>query len=272
VRPESPLRSTLEMLDSGERPFRARLGLPAGGWIGAAALTGDAALAEVQSERAMERWNLTRQKAGAYLMGSYAWQVSGLASACYVLGGRVPDVSPGNLAFPLDDHGLVSGVALIGGNFACLPDDPDRESPHATVLPDEEAQLGWLRERLEAGLEPLAAVLQERTGARARTLWNRASDMVAHAFLLMAGEAEDPLRCGVRVETLVKTPGSPLRANNAFFTVEHAGRGRVFMTRSVCCQAYRSAGYGYCDSCPVLSQRERERRAREELARGTDPG
>jgi hypothetical protein len=89
---------------------------------------------------------------------------------------------------------------------------------------------------------------------------------VASAFLMVGWDTGDQARYATDAEAFLTGPHSPLRGNTSFFVVEHRGRRGAYITRGVCCQAYKDPEGRHCDPCPMLSQEERERRAIAELA------
>ncbi|MCA3748827.1 MAG: (2Fe-2S)-binding protein [Rubrobacter sp.] len=261
----SPLAEALGLIDPERHYFRMRPVAGDGeGWVPATVLTSNEELAFRQIRRAQERWDLRRREAAAYLVGSYAWGVGGPAVAAYVLARRVPDLSPENVLVRLDEGGGIPEAAVRTGRFATLASDPAAGHPEAVPLPGEPALLGWMRERLIAGLDPLVSLVCGVTRVGGRTLWGRAADLLAQSFLMVGGDTPDQV--GYMEDARAFVSGLPFGERVSFFVVERGRQRRAFMTRSVCCQAYRNPEYGYCDSCPALSQEERERRAAEELA------
>ncbi|ABG03391.1 conserved hypothetical protein [Rubrobacter xylanophilus DSM 9941] len=261
----SPLAEALGRVDPDRHRFRMRAGASGEGWVVAAELVSDAALAGRQIQRARSRWGLRRREAAAYLVGSYAWGVGGPAAAAYVLARRVPDLSPQNVLVRLDEGGGIPEAALCGGRFAALASDPASGHPEALAFPGEPELLAWMRGRLVAGLGPLVELVSGLTRVGGRTLWGRAADLLAQSFLMVGEDTPDQVGCMRDARAFVS--GLPFGERVGFFVVGSGERRRAFMRRSICCQAYRNPGYGYCDSCPALSQEERERRALEELAR-----
>ncbi|BBL80957.1 hypothetical protein RxyAA322_28110 [Rubrobacter xylanophilus] len=262
----SPLSEALRLINPERHYFGMRTGAVEGGeWVAATTLVSDGGLVGRQLERAQDRWGLRRREAAAYLVGSYAWGVGGPAVAAYVLARRIPDLSPENVHVRLDEGGGIPEAAVSDERFAALASDPAAGHPDAVTVAGEEELLGWMRERLLAGLEPLADLVGAITRVGARTLWGRAADLLAQSFLMVGGDTPDQVRYMQDARAFVS--GLPFGERVGFFVVESAGRRRAFMRRSVCCQAYKNPEYGYCLSCPVLSQEERERRAAEELAK-----
>ncbi|MBZ0316210.1 MAG: (2Fe-2S)-binding protein [Anaerolineae bacterium] len=59
--------------------------------------------------------------------------------------------------------------------------------------------------------------------------------------------------------------GSPLRGKTGVIWIEHHGHPHPFLQRGACCLSYKVPEYGYCSTCPLLSQEEREQRLRQHL-------
>lgn len=264
----APLRETLDRVDPDLYYFTMGLAPdePAPDWRGPPFMADDGpdflrgAMAATR-----EQWSLTDRDLALAVVGDYAWWVGGPAVACYVLARRVPDVAPENLTFRHAETGRISEVALLSGRFAALPTDPAAD-PAVTTLDDEAALLGWLRGRLVAGLEPLVELVRANVRASRRLMWTRATDLLAQSMLTVARAAPDSGRYADDAAALVSHPGSLLAGKTGFFNVQDNGREHSFMVRGVCCNGFRLPGHGYCDSCPALSEQERQRRALESLA------
>lgn len=244
----------------------ARLGSPRGeGWRSVREIQREpGAFVRDQLAAAASEPGFDRRETAIDLAGDLAWWAWGAAVLFYATERRVPDLSPRDLLLRYECGGL-GEVAFASGRFAALADDPD--SGLASEIFAEEAGLrNRMRERLEEILRALIPEVRAATRVGERTLWSRASDLVAQRFLWTGELCGGWLWCGREAEAFVKAPGSPLNRNNAFFEVEHAGRSGVFMRRSVCCREYRRSGGDHCEQCPMLPHRELERRAREVLS------
>jgi len=259
----SPGRPPRLLASNGYR-FGPKLGAPAEGWTTAEVLASDRKLLAEQTACLGERRDLSKRDAALYVLGSYAWGVGGPAIACHVLSRRVPDISPENVAVRFD--GGYCEAALVRERFAVLPADPAAGHPGAVVVADEAVLLGWMRERLVAGVEPLLEGLRTFVRIGERAARSRVADLASRAFLMVAADTDDPMRHAADAETFVTAPGSPLRGTTMFFVVERGGERATFLTRGACCRAYRRPGHGHCDSCPMLTKEEREERAIAQMA------
>jgi hypothetical protein len=263
----SPLRETLRLIDPDRYYFELKPGPSERSYetVGTLVRDGGQSLSK-RMEQARAKWKLSVRDAALFMVGTYAWGVGGPAIACYVLSRRVPDISPENLALTFDGGGGLSEVALRSGRFAALPSDPAASHLEALVLADEAAMLGWMRERLVSGLGPLIEGVRGHARLGRRAAWRGVPDYVAQAFLMVGRDTEDQARYAADAEAFVSAPGSPMKSNTRFFVVEERGRRGAYLTRGVCCQAYKQPEHDNCDSCPMLSQEELERRALADLA------
>lgn len=198
------------------------------------------------------------------LAGDVPWRAWAAPILLYAAERRTPDLSPENVLLRYE-AGYLGEVAFRSQRFAALAGDP-RAGEAARVFGDEDEMRRWMRESLEGVLGSLVPEIRAATRVGERTLWGRASDLAAQRFLWTGELLGDWPWCGGEAEAFVKAEGSPLKRNNAFFAVEHAGQRGVFMRRSVCCQEYRSVGGEHCEQCPMLPRQELEKRAREVLA------
>lgn len=267
-RPASPFRETLKRVDPEKYYFGLNPSPSEGSreTVDSLVRDGGKALA-ARMEQARSKWSLSARDAALFMIGTYAWGVGGPAIACYVLARRVPDISPQNVALTFNGDGGLSEAALRVERFAVLPDDPAADHPEALVLADEAAMLGWMRERLEAGIGPLIEAARGHARLGRRSAWRGVPDYVAAAFLMVGWGTEDQARYAADAEAFVTNSDSSMKGNNTkFFVVEDRGRRGAYLARGVCCQAYKEPDQDNCDSCPMLSQEELERRALTDLA------
>jgi ferric iron reductase protein FhuF len=266
-RRDSPLRETLGRIDPERYYFALTLGSPEDPYETVGSLTRNRGQSLARRmELVRTKWGLSVRDSALHAVGAYAWGVGGPAIACYVLSRRVPDVSPANVALSFDGNGGLSEVALLRPWFAVLPQDPAADHPEAVVVESAGAMLGWMRDRLVAGMEPLIDAVRHHARLGRRTAWSGTSDYVADAFLMVAWDTEDQARYAADAEVFVGDPDSSLKGNTKFFVVEERGRRGAYVTRGICCQAYKDPEHDNCDSCPMLLQEERERRALADLA------
>lgn len=242
----------------------ARLGKPDGdGWIPMSRLAEDGKLVREQLRLVKEKWNLKNRDAAIGVVGGLAWQAVGATLFVYATERRVPDLSPDNVMLRFVDGGLAE-VAFVESRFAAIVGDLEVRSATA-IFEDEDGLRSHFREGIEAMIEPVVNEVRAATRVGKRTMWNRTSDLIGQRLLQFGEVVGDKSWCGREAEKLVKSPGSPLDGATRFFVVEHEGREEVCIVRGCCCHGYKDPEHGYCGTCPLLSQEERERLAIEAM-------
>lgn len=265
---ESPLAASFERMAKmkDELYLFARLGVPDDeGWVSMSRLTGDGEFVGEQLRTMKEKWNVDNRSAAIGVLGGLAWQVGGAALFLYATENRVPDLSPENVMLRFEDGGLAE-VAFASGRFASLASDSEAGSADV-LFEDGDGLRRYLRGGIEGMLSPAVGRIRVSLRVSKRTMWNRASDLVGQRLLQFGNlGVADKAWCGNEAERLVKSSGSPLDGATRFFAVEHCGREEVFIVRGCCCHGYKDPEHGYCGTCPLLSQEERERLAHEAMA------
>lgn len=121
----SPLTSTLAKVNAQSPYFKLHLGMSdEPGWRLANDIVCDEAwlidhLAQMQAKLPY----MPKHMVALNFFSGYAWYLAAAGAACFLLDGRVPDLTIDNTAFKLDEQGWVRGTALLGDGFACLPND-----------------------------------------------------------------------------------------------------------------------------------------------------
>lgn len=156
-------------------------------------------------------------------------------------------------------------AAFVSGRFAALAGDSEVESATA-VFEDGDGLRSHLRDGIEGTISPVVDNVRAAMRVSKRTMWNRASDLIGQRMLHFGESVADKVWCGYEAERLVKAAGSPLDGATRFFVVEHGGREEVRIVRGCCCHGYKDPEHGYCGTCPLLSQEERERIAYEAMS------
>lgn len=216
------LRQTLLKVSTVTPEFSATVGNLEQGWFCASEL-GDATgnrLGEALQQTAKNYPGADARAQGALFMNQYAWNVSGVAIAAFLMQKRVPDLVSNNMALRTstitwEEDGESSEydqleVRFLSGHFAALLDDPMAGQVDVLTLPDVDSLREWLRQRLEAHLQPIIARIHTNCGLSQAALWRIVADCCAQAFL-QAGR-----QCNVETEgerhglAFVKVPGSPL--------------------------------------------------------------
>lgn len=161
---------------------------------------------------------------------------------------RVPPLRPGELAFRLgDDRPHPAGLAVLGGDFHCLPADPAAGRPEATVVADERALAAVLRARYIAHAEKFVHAYAPAAKLGRRMLWAAATDALDNS-LWWAGRQCGDEGAGVAGAALVlDARHAPLTAASALRLDEERTWGR---RRESCCFSYLLPGEAECAECP----------------------
>ncbi|RKS80523.1 FhuF-like iron-sulfur protein [Motilibacter peucedani] len=210
-----PLASCLFRLPQAQQAF-LHCGEPVGdGWTLLAEL--DGARLDALVRGAQERLDayfgaaVDATVAPSYVLGWYLRGVAMAAGAMFATIHRVPRLGPADLAVQWAPGGWPTGLCLLSGCFACLPDDPYARHPDAEVVAGAAALRSRLDDELAAHTRWFAAVWARRGRRGARAVSCFAADALGDA---LAGES-------------------------------HAER-----PRSVCCFAYKTPGGADCSGCP----------------------
>lgn len=255
------IAGSLARLDGSLYGLALRAGA-APGWLGCAELLGEPDRLRGWAEDVRgwldARYGEAPERAVAgYLLTWYLAVPAQLAAVLFRAERRVPSLRPADLAIRLDaDRPRPAAVAVLSAAFACLPGDPEADSPSATVLPDDAALAAVLRGRFVAHAARFVAAFPAALGEGARlgrrTLWAAATDALAEA-LWYSGRYLGDEGGGVADAGLV------LPATRAAFTGGPAGcataaGGCWTRRRSSCCFHYvLAAGTGPCATCPRLA-------------------
>lgn len=259
----SPLSSTLRRVSALDEAVRAQVGRPSHGyWLSPSELI-DPATPHLEAlvSRAADRLGAERRVAAALFFHMYVWTVSAGAICAYVTERRVPEVAADNIVVEFDERGMGSAVAVLAPRFAALPDDPARGDPDVVLIGREGDLAGWLHARLVGGhLEAVACAIRKRRLLGWPILWGLAADTCAEAFVRAARMLPDDHRVLDAGQVFLGYAGSPLGDRTTLLAREHCGRRRLYYRRAACCLGYKTAVYGYCDTCPLLPDEEIERR------------
>jgi hypothetical protein len=258
----SPLADTLVPLS--ELGVETRLGASEGdGWVAAGRLVEDgdelrAALAQIAGNLGTDRDDVC----AAQLIELWTWLVAAPAAAALVAGGRLPDVSSGNVLLRAQGGLADWRAGLRRPRFHALPDDPDRRHPDAVPAADEREQLGRLGAMLvNAHLAPLVATLNRVARRPERALWRGAADRVAGAFLWLGEQLGARGRARARGRGTGSAP--QLEAKVRIQRVGSGADETHVHLRHGCCLYYRVPGAPKCIGCPLVTDAERVRRVAE---------
>lgn len=167
---------------------------------------------------------------------------------------RVPLLRPHELAFRLgDDRPHPAGIAVLGGEFYCLPTDPAAGRPEATVVADDRALAATLRARYIAHAGEFVRAYAPVAGLGRRMLWAAATDALENT-LWWAGRQCDDEDGGVANAALVlDARHAPLTSASALRLGEDH---RWVRRRESCCFSYLLPGEAECAECPRIRRTE----------------
>jgi len=263
----TPLQDTLTRAAALSDYLKVSVGTPTGeDWFTPATFVDDEGVLETLWTRTAEA-----AKTGdrAYLkgsvFGSYIWMLTVSGVATYLLARRVPDLSARNTVLHVDEAGWIDALALKEPCFACLPDDPAANSPHAAVVPD----LGTLRRFYLQGLltehlEAFMAVMKFRYKYGRRAMQETLADRIVGTLIWLLKEQGEKERIDGEVETFSSL--LPFKSGSGVLEVPFGGRCEPFLKRASCCLSYRLPEHGYCTSCPLQSEEEQIARFQAYLA------
>jgi hypothetical protein len=252
----APLVASLDRLANLPSWVQLHAGLPADqpGWVRCADLLAD--------PDGFDRWRaglagwLVEQHGAApdrttagYVLTWYLSAPGFLAGLLFHSVRRVPSLRPADLALRLPARGRPHpvAVALLADGFACLPDDPDRDHPAATVVADETALAALLRARYTAHAAQFVAVYRRTVRLGARTLWAAATDALDNGVWLAGRLLGDEPGAVADAALLLSGDPTPLTAGS---TLRPAPGGGWTRTRQGCCFHYALPGAAACATCP----------------------
>ncbi|MTD57922.1 (2Fe-2S)-binding protein [Amycolatopsis pithecellobii] len=163
---------------------------------------------------------------------------------------RVPLLRPDELAFRLGDgRPHPAGIAVLGSDFHCLPDDPAAGRPEATVVAGERALAAALRSRYVAHAARFVRAYSAVSGLGRRMLWAAATDALENS-LWWAGRQGGDEGAGVADAALVLDARyAPLTSASALRLDGDQGWTRP---RDSCCFSYLLPDEAECAECPRI--------------------
>lgn len=226
---------------------------PDGGWLTCAELVDEPARFDAWRTD-LGRWleeqhgESTERATAGYVMGWYLGAVGLLGGVLFHTARRVPSLRPSDVALRIADEGRphVVGLALLSGEFACLPEDPEGNHPAATVVADDAALAALLRARFAAHAAAFVASYGTTVRLGRRMLWAAATDALDSAAwsagLLCGDEASGVADAALLLPDRLApfTAASTLRSTPDGWT----------RRRQSCCFHFTLPGATPCDGCP----------------------
>lgn len=189
-----------------------------------------------------------RRTAIAYVMSWYLRIPAYVGAAMLFHERRVPSLHPEDLAVRLPSQGRPNpeAIAVLGDDIACLPLDPLRTEPQATVADDERALAGVLRARYTAHAARFVRAYRSIGPLGTRTLWAAATDALDDC-LWWAGRDCGDEGAGVADATLVlESAFAPLTSPSTVHATDEGWQ----RDRQSCCFTYLLPGREECAGCP----------------------
>lgn len=242
--------------------------LPTGpGWVAAADLAaGGPALDDFLAWDAEQVRRTYGQEARPDVVASfglhrYAWSACLLVTLPWFLLRRVPRVPLDAVAVHCNDDGSRTRVAVRGGAFACLPDDPAAGLPGARVVPGEEALRAEVRSAVAGHLEPVLDAFGPRMRRGPRALWGTATDEIVEGLWYLGNLLGEEERAMAEAALLLPGTGAATApyAGGASFRTLTGPEGQPLATRdrASCCMYYTLRPEDTCVTCPRTCDTER---------------
>jgi hypothetical protein len=251
----------------------AAAGSGGGNWVSATAFhePGGVLATLLGPERRGRLCHDRRVAASSFFQGA-ALRVLGTGVGLWLMIGRFPDVAAASTAYALEVD-LPARLALVGET---APGGRTGSSRHLTSSQQE-----WFADRaFAAHLDPLADAVRREVRIGEHTLWGNAAAALAGVVLDVVRSspagAQDRRLAAAR-QLLEGLPHRPARYGDWADIADGADHG-VFWTRRTCCLWYlEDPERRLCDTCNLLSERERRARLVAQLARrrpaaGPGPG
>jgi hypothetical protein len=227
------------------------------GWSSVAELATEYPLMEDLFNGLLAHYQTTKLRPPAmFWFGHYAYNVELITFACFLVDGRVPDLSLNQLSIRFGKDMDIENLAWHGRSFAALPDDPYAAHPDCIVLPTREALRKYMQKQLLANFTPLIEAVSSYSSLGKPGLWEIAADYAAFAFAAL-GEILGDESLGVRESRLFAAIKSKLSLRRQFIPIEHIGSTHYMLERTSCCLYYEVKDGVYCHSCPHRPMDER---------------
>lgn len=220
------------------------------GWCSVADLAMEHPLMEDLFKGLLSHYQTTKLRPPAmFWFGHYAYNVELITFACFLVDGRVPDLSTDQLSIRFGEDRDIENLAWKGRSFAALPDDPYAAHPDCIVLPTREALRKYMQKQLIANFTPVIESVSSYSTLGKPGLWEIAADYAAFAFAAL-GEIMGDESLGVQESRLFAEIKSKLSLRRQFISIEHIGSTHYMLERTSCCLYYQVKEGVYCHSCP----------------------
>jgi hypothetical protein len=235
-----PLAPAINAFNRGNGWYRAVLGRPdQSEWMGLADLSGDVDEVDRRITQLERVYGGQAGYAAASLIQQVAHPLISLTAWCSLVGSGIPDISPGSVWLRQHPQGPFDRVAISGEPAIAGDGDEPATTNGKTIV----ASLGPLIESIRAA----------RRGGLAG-MWHGGSDRIARTFI-GAASTLGSVETGVAAAEAILTSAPDEIRITPRWHVDRA-TGVWFSLRSVCCLAYTGTSALYCDTCPLLDDKE----------------
>lgn len=258
----SPLAETVKRINALNTYRTYRMGIPddTEGWVRLSRFA-DAGMLSTWFEALVG--HLDDRHAAAVALGRTVVSTVVLPWAFPVLvESRFPLGSADDTAVHRHAQGWIDAVAYGYERVAVLPDDPAAGWSDVEVVPDREALLDALAEKL-VEVEPFFAALRSVYRLGWAVLWGELADQVGTAALwlarLMNRNRWAAWRDAEMIFDRLQIRQAQARVRPRVFPVAWSGGEELFAVRGTCCLNYRTVkeptpeGKEYCTTCPLRS-------------------
>lgn len=190
--------------------------------------------------------------ATALFLQTYAYRVAAPMLAAWVLHGRVPDVSAGNVGLRFDDQGRPADLALRTPRVYALPGD---EMPDAEVIPVSDLTGAAIATLLSSHLLPVMERLRVSHRLGLLLAKGAVASQIGMALTFIDGQSAVPWQRTTRIalDFFDRTAGAIAgqgKAGDMGYKCMGEREGVTFRRRT-CCLVFRVPDKGYCGGCPL---------------------
>jgi hypothetical protein len=270
---EHPLALTFSRIAQINQYIKAQTGAPTDeGWVNLVLLFQpdlhelDALVAHTKTKMNITAANLI----ASCILQNYQWPLIASAVASYLIGCRVPDLSPDNVLVRYSAAYEAEAITYPHGRFFALADDPAAAHADAHVVADREALRSQLRSGIETHLGWVIKQLQARLGCSPRGLWLAVADRCAGTVSWLMQEQNTRMGYNAieaEVNALIRALGSPLvNKQVGLFELTYKTKRHVYLDRATCCYWYKMEDGDYCTICPHRTKEDRNERLLKDMA------
>ncbi|MBE2997622.1 (2Fe-2S)-binding protein [Nocardiopsis sp. HNM0947] len=187
-----------------------------------------------------------------------------LAAASLYLTGRAPLIDAHTLRLPWHtDRSEFGRPAVVGARWAVLPDDPAADDADTVVARDEDEQFTMAGEAVFSAFAPIVDEVHRHSRSGKRTLWGWVLDTL-HFYMLnparfLGRDAEAAWESATRLGDAVVAAGAVTRKRPRLFPFAPEHPRGTWAVRGTCCFDYKGdPEHGYCTTCPLKCDAERQ--------------